>query len=90
MQYWNDPSRSRRLNVTSLEITGTELAKLTQTAVSKANKRRLERRSIVSLALWPQLAASSVHSAALHGPRCIGCAHTWPHKPQELTHMLLH
>ena len=30
--YWNDPSRSRRLNVTSLEITGTELANLTRTA----------------------------------------------------------
>lgn len=32
VEYWNDPARSRRLNVTSLEITGTELAKLTQTA----------------------------------------------------------
>lgn len=32
VEYWNNPARSRRLNVTSLEITGTELAKLTQTA----------------------------------------------------------
>ena len=32
VDYWNDPSRSRRLNVTSLEITGTELANLTRTA----------------------------------------------------------
>ena len=31
VEYFRDPGRSRKLNVTSLEITGTELAKLTQT-----------------------------------------------------------